>query len=564
MQSAIKPLIRTLVFYLLSVLAIAAVLVAGGLVLRSVDDLRASSEDLRALAALQQELGAYREQQAARLTGTLAGAPRLPLEAVDARIGVLTQRAQVEAAPPGIDLRALLRTGPEQYAGRIAAHYKQEIGRELAAQELAYLRQLRAQLLALRNRDQARQELERLHGVHTAVYRRYLDKEREIAALGYVDRQLLRRDWTVTPGLRRLAAERAALRVDNERAAAAYRAQKAALERIAGPAQLRAFTLDEAALARTLAPLDTLAAEAGAAVSGHPLSRVSALLWPALPAAVAILAAALAGRFLLRAVLYFGLAPLAARAAPLRLDGAEPGADATRPLGPSAVSQALVLEENQELLVLPAYLQSTPVSAHKSTRWLATGRWRTGLAAGMVLLTAVRTEGRADQVVVSAGEGGLGELALLRVAPGSAFVFLPRALVGMVCERGVPPQVERRWRLASPHAWLTLQWRYFVVRGPVTLVLQGRRGVRVRAADGAHLVRPAATLGFSAGVARSAQRSAPFLPYLRGQAPLLYDRFAGAGGIVAHDEAPGAPGRGGRVKRGLEGLADGVLKVFGF
>ena len=77
------------------------------------------------------------------------------------------------------------------------------------------------------------------------------------------------------------------------------------------------------------------------------------------------------------------------------------------------------------------------------------------------------------------------------------------------------------------------------------------------------MVRQTATLGFSADVAYSTLRSAPFLPYLQGQADLLYDRFEGEHGIYLHDETLDAARVGGRVKRGLEGLTDGVLKVFG-
>lgn len=564
MHSALKPLIRTLVFYLLSVLAIAAVLVAGGYVARSVQEYRVSSEDRQALAAVRDEVAQYRQGQAARVAQRLGAANQLPLEAVERRIEALTRTLQ--ATPPaGLDLRALLRSGPDQYAGRLAAHYKTALERELAAQELAYLQQLRAQLLTSRSRGEAQRELERLHRLHSAVYQRYLQKQREANRLGLIDRQLMKNDWTITPTLRRLAGELAALRTDNQRAAAAWRAQKAALDRIGRPGELRPFALDEAALGRAVQPLEALVAEVDEAVTAHPVSRIAALLLPALPAAFGILVFCLAGKFAVRAFLYFVLAPLLTRRAPLRLDGTAPRpSEAAALVSPSAVTQAIRLDANEELLVLPRYLHSTPVAAEKSTRWLLKGRWWTSLVSGMALLTCVRTSGRDGQVLLSAGDGGLSELALVWVGAGSALVFQPRALVGLVCARGAPPRVEKRWRLASLHAWLTLQWHYFLIRGPVTLVLQGTRGVRVQQADGAHLVRQSATLGFSSDVAYSTLRSAPFLPYLQGQTDLLYDRFAGEGGIFIHDATPDTRARGGRVKRGIEGLTDGVLKVFGF
>lgn len=564
MHSAIQPLIRTLVFYLLSVLAIAVVLVAGGYLVRSVQDYRVSSEDRQALAAVQAEIAQYRRGEAAALGQRLGAAQALPLDAIERRIRALTRSLQA-APPPGIELRTLLRAGPGEYAGRLAAHFREALARELAAQELAYLQQVRAQLVTLNSRAEARRELERLHRVHSAAYQRYLQKQREVDRLGYIDRQLMKHDWTITPALRRLAGELAALRMENQRAAAAWKAQRAALERIGQPGKLRAFVPDDAALDRAVQPLAELAAEVEQAVSAHPLSRIAGLLAPALPAAAAILLLCLAGKFAVRAFFYFVLAPLVTRRAPLRLDGApKPGLEACAMLAPSGVTQALRLDADQELLVLPRYLQSTPVAASTTTRWLLKGRWWTGLVSGMALLTCVRTSGAGEQVLLSAGDAGASELALVRVGAGSALVLQPRALAGLVCARDRPLAIERHWRLGSLHAWLTLQLRYFLIRGPVTLVLQGTRGVRVQQADGAHLVRQSATLGFSSEVAYSTLRSAPFLPYLQGQTDLLYDRFAGDSGIFIHDTAPGTRGKGGRVKRGIEGLTDGVLKVFGF
>ena len=213
--------------------------------------------------------------------------------------------------------------------------------------------------------------------------------------------------------------------------------------------------------------------------------------------------------------------------------------------------------------MLPAYLQSAPVGAARSTRWLVKGRPWASLTSGMALLTCVRSPSPEEAVVLSASDDGLSEIALLRVPPGQALVIQPRALVGLVTRQGHPVDIAWRWRLASLHAWLTLQLRFFVVRGPVTLAVQGKRGVRVQPAQGSQSIRQTATLGFSTGVAYSTVRSEPFLPYLRGQAPLLNDRFGGAG-VYLYDETPGAGRRQGRIGRGLEGLSDALLKLVGY
>ncbi|HBF49527.1 MAG TPA: hypothetical protein DDX04_03165 [Massilia sp.] len=376
--------------------------------------------------------------------------------------------------------------------------------------------------------------------------------------------------WARSPRLDKLAAELAQLTAENNRLAAAWRAQAQALQRMRNVSALAAFALDERRLDDVVRPLEEQVAAARAAVSAHWLTRVAEPFKRVLPLACAILAMALLGRAAIRAAFYFVLAPLVTRRPPLRLEGQgdRPAADdaaddAVEVLAPSAVSQTVRLRPDEELLVLPAYLQSAPVGAARSTRWLVKGRPWASLTSGMALLTCVRTANEGEAVVLSASDDGLSELALLGVPAGQALVIQPRALVGLVARQGGPLDIRWRWRLASLHAWLTLQLRFFVVRGPVTLAVQGKRGVRVQPAQGTQSIRQIATLGFSAGVAYSTVRSEPFLPYLRGQAPLLNDRFGGAG-VYLYDETPGAGSRQGRIGRGLEGLSDALLKLFGY
>lgn len=569
MQSAIKPLIRTIVFYLLSVLMVAAVLVAGRFAYDAVRDVIVSRGDLETLRRVQVDVANYRERQAGNLADRMTGAKTHTLATVDRRIGELARELRTNLAQGKIDPYALLRTGPAQYAERLASHYETALTRELAAQELGYLQQVRAHLVVLEGRAAAQRELERLHRAHIAIDQGYRQKRRQLDQLSYLDQRRMEIKLIRGPVLDQLLRDVDARRIDEQRAAAACNAQKAALDRMALPKQLVPFSIDGPALDRAVEPLDELVAGLENAVTMHPLSRIAELLLQALPVAGGLLLIALAGKFALRALLYFVLAPIVAGRAPVRLDSPAPGgrtgpsAKAAEAVSASAASQTIRLQPDEELLVLPRYLQGTPVAAEMSTRWLIRGRWWSSLVSGMVLLTCVRTRTGEEPVVLSAGDGGVGELALVRVPPASALVFQPRALVGVVCGQGVPLQVEQHWRLTSLHAWLTLQLRYFVIRGPVTLILQGRRGVRVRQADGGHLIRQTATLGFSSDVAYSTLRSAPFLPYLQGHADLLYDRFEGKHGIYVHDETPDAGRKGGRVKRGLEGMTDGVLKVFG-
>ena len=568
MHSAFKPILRAALFYLLSVLAIAAVLVAGKFVVDAVRGALSARDRLALVLDVQTRIANDRQVAAADLTGRMRAARQLPLARVDERIrAVHAQLAQLAhaadspAARPD-SLPVLLKGGPAAYAGELARGYRGRLERELLAQELGYLQGLRAYLFALESRAAATAELRRLLEQHRAIYARLQQKQREVARLGWFDSQRMERPWARSPAQQALAADIGALTTQNNRAAAAYRAQALALRRMESVSALRDFAVDGERLDASVAALQAQVDDARAALSRNLAARVAEALRQALPAALGILLLCIAGKAAIRAMFYFVLAPLATRGAALRLDPAQASAAPVELVSASAVSQTIALAPQQELLVLPDYLQSAPVGAARGTRWLIKGRVWASLTSGTVLLTCVRTGGPEQQLVLSASDDGLSEIALVRIPPGQALALQPRALVGLIADAGAPLDIRWHWRLASLHAWLTLQLRFFVIRGPVTLALQGKRGVRVQGARDSHAVRQTATLGFSTDSAYATVRSEPFLPYLRGRAPLLHDRFGG--GIYIYDETPEAGRKAGRAGRGLEGLTDALLKLVGY
>lgn len=285
--------------------------------------------------------------------------------------------------------------------------------------------------------------------------------------------------------------------------------------------------------------------------------------------ALAILLAAILSRLAVKLVLYYLVAPLASRRGPVRLSGPfEPRAFARagtrgRSGKVSAESIALRLAPGEELLVRPEFLQSTPEQAGKRTAWLLNPALPfTSLLSGLYLLT--RVHAAPDQaVVLSAMDDPLDELCEVVLPEGAAMVCQPRALAGVVQPRGTPLRVIRHWRLGSLHAWLTLQLRYLVFHGSGRLVVKGRRGVRMEPAGGGRLIRQAATLGFDASVPYSSARTETFVPYWLGKAELFHDRFGGVDGSYFYEERPLDRRGNALVGRGLEGLADGVLRVFG-
>jgi uncharacterized protein (AIM24 family) len=315
-----------------------------------------------------------------------------------------------------------------------------------------------------------------------------------------------------------------------------------------------------------VAVLEDVLARQRERVARDPRERLVAEVRQWLPPALAILAAVLLAPLLVKAVAYYLLAPLAGRLPPIRILPATSPAPATAPVV-SAVSVALDIAADQELLVHPDFLQSSSEQAGKRTQWLLNASLPfASLASGMFALTRIRPpSGAATRVVVSSQQDAFGEVGVIDLPAGAAMVVQPRSLAGVVKSAGTALDVTRHWRIASLHAWLTLQFRYLVFHGPCRLIVKGCRGVRAEHPDPAQArtINQAATLAFSANLDYRVTRCETFISYLRGKQDLFNDLFSGGPGQFVYEELPagGRPTRG--IGRGLEGIVDAVLKALG-
>lgn len=285
--------------------------------------------------------------------------------------------------------------------------------------------------------------------------------------------------------------------------------------------------------------------------------------------ALAILLGVIFSRLALKLLLYYAVAPLASRRPPVRLLGAfEARAFARAASGAgsgriSSESLTLQLDAGEELLVRPDYLQTSSERSVKRTVLLLNPALPiTSVLSGMYLLTRVRAP-EGDELVLSPTQDAFDELCMIELPAGAAFVCQPRALAAVVQPQGHPVRVTRHWRIASLHAWLTFQLRFLVFHGPCRLVLKGRRGVRMETAGGGRLIDQAATLGFDASVPWSNTRCETFVPYWLGRDRLFNDRFGGIDGSCVYEERPLDQRGNVLVGRGLEGLSEAVLKLFG-
>lgn len=265
----------------------------------------------------------------------------------------------------------------------------------------------------------------------------------------------------------------------------------------------------------------------------------------------------------IKLIFFYGVAPFASRRPPIQVSKQGVLASPVNMAHGSEISIPIEIKPTEELLIHSDYIQSSQVDTVKTTKWVLDSRYPlTSIAAELYMLTRIAPDAP-EMVVVSSGKNPEMKVSLINLPQGSAFVMQPRSLVGVLQERSRPLKITSSCRFNSLHSWLTFQFRYIVLHGPATLVVKGCRGVRLEAAGHGRLINQAATIGFSANALYSVRRCETFVSYLRGADELFNDQFAGAHCVYLYEEMPSLHRKGGVGGRGLEGLTDSVLKVFG-
>jgi hypothetical protein len=572
-NSAFSLAVRFTLRTILSFCLIVAVLLAGRWVVTEWRAYDAAGRDLQVLEGGERALGAERVRLRSEIAERIKAVRHAPAEVLDARIAATGKRIlELSAMPDSASLSFPLPSGSELAQGMVAKS-RRMLEIELLSQERDHLVALRAAARAAVDREAAAQDLALLHAAHVKAYNLVNDNLR---AQNRLRAQAFLR--SIIPGsveykLReKLVMEQAVLARANNDAAAAVAAQQRALGIIGAPRASVDFIVNDARVEAATGQLRSSIAQGQAYVSANWAGRMADSVHEVAPTALCILLGLMLLPLVVKAVFYYVLAPLAERLPPFYVDRSasgllqihDAGGKRATAMGNSSAPSAVVgLSDGEEMLIQAACIQSSSAAVASHTRWLLD--WAnpfTCLAAGLFALTRV-TSVKPASIVVSAANDPLAEIAVITLPEGSSMVFQPRALVGLIHRVGQPVRMARYWRLGSLHAWLTLQLRYLVFHGPVTLIVKGCRGVRVDAVDQGRVISQAATLGFSTSTAYSTSRCQTFLPYLTGRAPLLNDRFEGDTGFCVYEEALPPASSKGVFGRGLEGLTDSVLKVFG-
>jgi len=488
---------------------------------------------------------------------------------VDERIRRARATLRENQGEPEVSLLGLSIGGSDQALRTITDHYRKTLQADFAAQEIAYLQKLRVYLVTLSGRSAVVSQYNRsvidLNAARALLLQR--QRERDQLAPAFARRYL-----SVFYGAELEMAQEQVKQAKNQYDSALknFQAQRKALALFDTLAQRPGFTLDTQAIEKLTHDTAERLASARHAVATNWVARFASPVVVVLPLAVAVLLSSFVAHLVVKLMFYYLLAPLASQRKPICLAPApvQQNAVERQRTAKSAVSQDVHLTSDETLLILPEYLQSASTALVKDTKWLLDWScpW-TSLVSGMYMLTRVRTtrhdDDNDDEVVISSASDAASEIALITISRGDALVFQPRGLVGVIYATSTPLRITRSWRLFSAHAWLTLQLRYLIFHGPVTLIVQGSRGVRVESSGRGRVISQSATLGFSAHLHYATVRSETFWPYYQNRTSLLQDKFDGENGVYIYDETPQSGKAGGFFARGLEGLADAVLKVFG-
>lgn len=498
-----------------------------------------------AQAALSAEIETLRRTAVTGLDDT----QRKSLISIDARIRIATRDlAQLQRRrAPALDLI----TAP---SAAITTAIRHDFQIERLIQEIVFLGQLRANVAT--------------RGRALSLVAQIADRERRIAADAA---NIAALPGTMSPSryircglklcdLAEVYAERRAANIAAKANLITARQRLGVITALATP------VVAVAALERRLAPLNATATAQIAALEATAEAQaqrwwqklgIAALLRPAAFALILIILAPL----LIRTLFYWLLAPLASLQKPIQL--LEAAAPIPLPAERSAVSRAIAPGPGHELLVKQGFVQTVSQSGTKATQLLLDTRHPlSSLFAGLWFLTRIRG-GAGDTTTISAIEDPFAEIAILSLPAGAAAVLQPRAIAGVVQPIASPLKITSHWRLGTLNAWLTWQLRFLVFHGPAEIILTGGRGVRIEPALAGRSIGQNQLIGFSAGLAYSTGRTETFLPYLLGYEPLLKDRVAAGTGVLIAEEAPNAGRARSGIKRGLEGAADAMLKVFG-
>jgi len=260
---------------------------------------------------------------------------------------------------------------------------------------------------------------------------------------------------------------------------------------------------------------------------------------------------------------YYVFAPIISHSDPLHL------ADYANILESSATdsrpSLKILLDNKHEMVAKEEFLQGSQGDLEKSTCWI--WKWKYPFACivcELVMLTRIRNttskDGEVSRITFSHQKQGLLEISKISIPENGALVIRPRFIAGLVYERSKEPRIISKWVFNRLHSWVTFQFRYFIIEGPVDVIVAAGRGIQTEQLDENcpnYRINRNLTIGFSPALCYNSVRAETLMAYLRKRNPLFDDNFSGHGTIynqqtsVVSDETSNAEGYWGKFLSGL-------------
>ncbi|MCH6255749.1 hypothetical protein MLD52_04275 [Puniceicoccaceae bacterium K14] len=237
-------------------------------------------------------------------------------------------------------------------------------------------------------------------------------------------------------------------------------------------------------------------------------------------------------------------------------------------LGRSSVSASIELGQGDVAWVKESYLQASDENLEKKTCFVLD--WKipfTCMAAGLVELIRFKVPNDASSasITVSTQDRSDVELVDVTLSEGTALIIRPSHIAGVVSRKLDGVLIKRHWRLFNIQSWVTLQFRYFEIKGPCVVFISGIRGVRSERilADNAkgRRTNQSATIGFVPSLHYSVVRAETFWSYLRGLNPLFDDVFRGNGLFLCQEISNTLEGA--SAKKFWSQVWNSILKVLG-
>lgn len=256
------------------------------------------------------------------------------------------------------------------------------------------------------------------------------------------------------------------------------------------------------------------------------------------------------GSWLLRIVLYFGVAPFVTRGKAICF---APEPQALPEVNSKEGSIHVSLWPGEILMVRAKYLAEWSEAVNRRNRSLLD--WRlplTSFVSGLFSVVELhnRHAGGEHPVLLARSDHPDAMFAVAQISEGGSLILRPKFLAGVIHQAGQPVVIRSRWRLFSRQSWVTLQFRYMEFVGPCRLIVTARSGLRVEQLVAREVgpkpirrVTPLAAIGFTPNLDCGLVRTERFWRYLRGLDPLIEMCFTGPGLVLARDPNLSAAGR---------------------